>query len=89
MSELAAEIPRLPQALVNVRGVDKSRAATDEVLSRAVAAAEEELAGSGRVLLRASGTESMVRVMAEAATQEQADEVTARLAQVVRDRLAI
>lgn len=89
LSQLASEIPRLPQALVNVRGVDKTRAASDDVLLRAVSAAEEELAGSGRVLLRASGTESMVRVMAEAATQAQADEVTTRLAQVVRDRLAI
>ncbi|SNS57336.1 phosphoglucosamine mutase [Micrococcales bacterium KH10] len=89
LTELAASVPRLPQSLVNVPGVDKTRTASDEVLGRAIAAAEEELRGTGRVLLRASGTEPLVRVMVEAETQFQADEVAERLAAIVRDRLAL
>ena len=57
---------RLPQVLVNVPGVDKSRADDDAVVAAAVAEEEAELAGSGRVLLRPSGTEPLVRVMVEA-----------------------
>ena len=69
--------------------MDKARAATDEVLAAAVAEAEAELAGTGRVLLRPSGTESLVRVMVEAATAERAQQVADRLAGVVRNRLAL
>ncbi|QIK82763.1 phosphoglucosamine mutase [Sanguibacter sp. HDW7] len=89
LDELASAIPRLPQALVNVTGVDKVRAATDEGLLAAVQDAEKLLGGSGRVVLRSSGTEPLVRVMVEAATQLQADGVAARLADVVRDRLSL
>ena len=55
----------------------------------AVAAAEEALGDSGRVLLRPSGTEPLVRVMAEAATQAYADEVCTRLAKIVAEELAL
>jgi len=89
LSELAATIPQLPQALVNVPGVDKSRAASDETLLAAVAASERELGAGGRVLLRASGTEALVRVMVEAPTQEEADGHAERLAEVVRAQLAL
>ena len=89
LDELAAAIPRLPQALLNVPGVDKARAATDEGLLSAVHDAEKLLGGTGRVVLRPSGTEALVRVMVEAATQQQADGVAARLADVVRDRLTL
>ncbi|MGP7959783.1 phosphoglucosamine mutase [Sanguibacter sp. A247] len=89
LDELASAIPRLPQALVNVPGVDKARAATDEGLLSAVQDAEKLLGGTGRVVLRSSGTEALVRVMVEAATQQQADGVAARLADVVRDRLSL
>jgi len=89
LSELAAGIPQLPQALVNVPGVDKSRAETDEALLAAVAASERELGSGGRVLLRASGTESLVRVMVEAPTQAEADGHARRLAEVVRTQLAL
>jgi phosphoglucosamine mutase len=75
--------------LVNVPGVDKARADTDPVLAAAVTAASAELGRSGRVLLRPSGTESLVRVMVEAETLERADEVAQQLADVVRDRLAL
>ena len=59
-----------PQVLVNVQDVDRSRAATDQGVADAVAAAAAELGDSGRVLLRPSGTEPLVRVMVEAASAE-------------------
>ncbi|MCW2599160.1 MAG: glmM [Frankiales bacterium] len=81
VAELAAAVTLLPQVLVNVRA-DRSRATAPEVLE-AVAREESQLAGHGRVLLRPSGTEPLVRVMVEAPTQQQADEVAQRLATVV------
>jgi len=89
LAELAAVMQRLPQVLVNVRGVDKSRAGTDEALAAAVAGAEATLAGRGRVLLRPSGTEPLVRVMVEAAEVDQARAIADSLAVVVRERLAL
>ena len=89
LAELASSVQRLPQVLVNVPGVDKARAATDEAVRTAVAAAQDELAGVGRVLLRPSGTEPLVRVMVEAADQAQAERVAKRLADVVHGRLAL
>ncbi len=89
LQELAAVMTRLPQVLINVSGVDKSRAATDEELAAAVAQEEQELAGTGRVLLRPSGTESLVRVMVEAESADRAQQVAERLAGVVRNRLAL
>ena len=89
LKQLAGVMTRLPQVLVNVSGVDKSRAATDEELAAAVAKEEAELAGTGRVLLRPSGTESLVRVMVEAESAERAQDVADRLAGVVRNRLAL
>lgn len=88
LADLAAVMTRLPQVLVNVSGVDRSRAATDPELLEAVRLEEAALAGAGRVLLRPSGTEPLVRVMVEAGTAEHAEEIAARLADVVRNRLA-
>jgi phosphoglucosamine mutase len=86
--ELAAgAMRRLPQVLVNVDGVDRSRADTDVVLLDAVARAQEGLGTAGRVLLRPSGTEPFVRVMVEATTRDEAEAVAAELAGVVRERL--
>lgn len=87
LSQLASQFPQLPQALVNVPNVDKMAAKTNPVVLAAVAKEEQLLADTGRVLLRPSGTEPLVRVMCEAKTQEQADEVCARLAQVVTNEL--
>lgn len=89
LAELASVVTRLPQVLVNVPGVDKSRAGSDPVLADAVKAAEVELGETGRVLLRPSGTEPLVRVMVEAATADQATAVADRLAVVVREQLAL
>ena len=89
IADLVGVMVRLPQVLVNVPGVDKSRVAADEALIAAVAEAEAELGASGRVLLRSSGTEPLVRVMVEAETADQASAVANRLADVVRERLAL
>jgi phosphoglucosamine mutase len=88
LAELASVMTVYPQVLVNVRGVDHHRLADDDVIAQAVAAAEARLGDSGRVLLRPSGTEPMVRVMVEAADQPVADEIAESLAAVVRQRLA-
>ncbi|CAM3515799.1 phosphoglucosamine mutase [Isoptericola cucumis] len=89
LADLAGDVPRLPQTLLNVKGVDKARAGDDEGVLTAVANAEALLGETGRVLLRPSGTEPVVRVMVEASTQTQADGVADTLAAVVRDRLAL
>ena len=88
LRDLAGRVRRLPQVLVNVPGVDKDRTDDAELLA-AVAAEEAELGSEGRVLLRASGTEPLVRVMVEAPTQERAQAVADRLAYVVRARLSL
>ncbi|WP_166352280.1 phosphoglucosamine mutase [Phytoactinopolyspora limicola] len=89
LSELAGVVEKLPQVLVNVGGVDKRRVASDHNIREAVAAAEAELGHTGRVLLRPSGTEPLVRVMVEAATAEQAEAVAKQLADVVRSSLTL
>ncbi|WP_022867533.1 phosphoglucosamine mutase [Schaalia vaccimaxillae] len=89
LSELAQVMQRLPQTLINVKGVDKSAAHTNKSVQKAVAEAEAELGDTGRVLLRPSGTEPLVRVMVEAATQEQADATAELLARVVQENLAL
>ncbi|HET8981648.1 MAG TPA: phosphoglucosamine mutase [Pedococcus sp.] len=89
LSDLAAVMKRLPQVLINVKGVDKSRVDSDEELLTAVKAEEAALDGSGRVLLRKSGTEPVVRVMVEAAEEAQAKAVAERLVGVVQERLSL
>jgi phosphoglucosamine mutase len=89
LAELATVMTRLPQVLVNVRDVDKARVESDEELQNAVRAEEAALGGSGRVLLRKSGTEPVVRVMVEAADQDQAQAVAERLVDVVKARLSL
>ena len=89
LADLAAVMRRLPQTLVNVKGVDTTRVDSDETLAAAVAGESAALGDSGRVLLRKSGTEPLVRVMVEAGTQEQAEEIASRLASVVRAQLAL
>ncbi|MBF4765268.1 phosphoglucosamine mutase [Nocardioides islandensis] len=89
LQELASVVQRLPQTLVNVDGVDKSRVEEDGILAAALAEEEAALGESGRILLRSSGTEPIVRVMVEAQTQAEADAIAERLADVVRERLAL
>ena len=89
LQSLASVMTRLPQVLVNVPNVDKARTDADAVLAAAVAEEEAGLGDSGRVLLRPSGTEPLVRVMVEAATADEAKGVADRLAEVVRRQLAL
>ncbi|MDQ1125485.1 phosphoglucosamine mutase [Microbacterium sp. SORGH_AS 505] len=83
LSELAKVMTVFPQVLINVKGVERSRATDADVLA-AVEAVEAELQDTGRVLLRPSGTEQLVRVMVEAASEEDAKRVAEQLAEVVR-----
>jgi phosphoglucosamine mutase len=83
LAELASVVRRLPQTLVNVPVTDRLAVVESDDVARAVNDVEAELGDSGRVLLRPSGTEQLVRVMVEAPTQEQADSAAARLAEVV------
>ena len=83
LAQLASAVVRFPQVLINVRVHDKAAVAHSEVVAAAVAAAEAELGDSGRVLLRPSGTEPLVRVMVEAVTAEQAKAVADRVVDVV------
>jgi phosphoglucosamine mutase len=83
LADLAAAMTRLPQVLVNVRVTDPAAVSRAADVQAAVAATERSLAGGGRVLLRPSGTEPVVRVMVEAATQAAAQEAAAGLAAVV------
>ncbi len=83
LAELAAVIQRLPQTLINVPVRDRIAVSASDAVAAAVNEVEEELGDTGRVLLRPSGTEQLVRVMVEAPSQEQADAVAKRLADVV------
>lgn len=89
LKDLAAVMTVLPQVLINVKGVNKYGAHTNLVVSQAVQGAEAELGGSGRVLLRPSGTEPVVRVMVEATDHTVAGDVATRLADVVMAELAL
>jgi phosphoglucosamine mutase len=89
LQDLAAVMTRLPQVLINVKNVDKSRVEQDEVVQAAVRQAQAELDGVGRVLLRKSGTEPLVRVMVEAGDASVAQGVAQRLAAVVAENLAL
>ncbi|TAJ47500.1 MAG: phosphoglucosamine mutase [Herbiconiux sp.] len=88
LAELASVMKVYPQTLVNVRGVNRDGVETDRVLATAVAEAEADLGETGRVLLRPSGTEPLVRVMVEAGDQVTADRIAEHLADVVRQRLS-
>jgi phosphoglucosamine mutase len=83
LAEAVKVMTRYPQVLINVPG-DKSRAASSPDLAEAVESAREELGGSGRILVRPSGTERAVRVMVEAIDTAQAETVARRVADVVR-----
>ncbi|OYN87604.1 phosphoglucosamine mutase [Parenemella sanctibonifatiensis] len=89
LKELASVMTRLPQVLINVPGVDKTRVNIDPGVLAAVRGAAEALSETGRVLLRPSGTEPLVRVMVEAPTDAEARRHAEDLAAVVRERLSL
>lgn len=87
LHELSRVMVRFPQVLINVKNVAKERLISSSVIAEAVKAAETELGSNGRVLLRASGTEPLVRVMVEAQSDAVAESVATKLAQVVETEL--
>ncbi len=89
LAELAAVMHQLPQVLINVKDVDKARVGTNQALNTALTSAAERLGDKGRVLLRPSGTEPLVRVMVEAPTADLAQEVADELVAVVRAQLSL
>jgi phosphoglucosamine mutase len=89
LAELADVMDVYPQVLRNVSGVDRQRLASDEVVAAAVAHATAELGDGGRVLLRPSGTENLIRVMVEAEDQATADRLASELVAVVQERLGL
>jgi len=87
LQELSRVMVRFPQVLINVKNVAKERLTSSTAIADAVKAAEAELGSNGRVLLRASGTEPLVRVMVEAQSDAVAQSVATKLAQVVETEL--
>ncbi|RZU60809.1 phosphoglucosamine mutase [Zhihengliuella halotolerans] len=89
LKELAATMQVLPQVLINVKDVDKTAFGSNAAVAAAVSDVESELGPNGRVLLRPSGTEPVVRVMVEATEQEVAEDMARRLAMIVQTELAL
>lgn len=87
LSEIRKVMRRFPQSLINVPVADKHALEGNAAIAQAVASAEAELAGAGRVLVRASGTEPLVRVMVEAAEDDVAQAISQRIAQVVAEQI--
>jgi phosphoglucosamine mutase len=83
LAELAAAVPHFPQVLINVPVTDKAATAAAETVASAVAKAEAELGDAGRVLLRPSGTEPLIRVMVEAAAEADARRIAEQVAAAV------
>jgi phosphoglucosamine mutase len=88
LAQLAEIMERFPQVLLNIEGVDKSKLSTSKALASAVSEFEGELGKSGRILLRASGTEPLVRVMVEASTLSQAEAIAEKLGAIVKSELS-
>ena len=87
LAELASAMKRFPQVLINVSGVAKDKLPESKAIASAVEAAEKQLGEDGRVLLRASGTESLIRVMVEASSDNLAQEIATSLAAIVKAEL--
>ncbi|MFC0523800.1 phosphoglucosamine mutase [Pontibacillus salicampi] len=89
LSELAAEMQKFPQVLKNVRVTDKKAVFENEQVSEAIKAVEAELGDDGRVLVRPSGTEPLVRVMVEAPTEEDCEKYVGQVVSVVEEQLGL
>ncbi|NHM33232.1 phosphoglucosamine mutase [Neobacillus terrae] len=89
LSELAGEMKKFPQRLVNIRVTDKHHVTDNEKVKEMIQQVESEMGGNGRILVRPSGTEPLVRVMAEAPTEEQCSDYVNRIADVVRAEMGL
>lgn len=89
LSELAKEMQKFPQKLVNIRVTDKHHVTDNEKVHAIITEVETEMNGNGRILVRPSGTEPLVRVMAEAATEELCDAYVERIALVVEQEMGL
>jgi phosphoglucosamine mutase len=89
LSELAGEMKKFPQRLVNIRVTDKHHVTDNEKVKEIIQKVESEMGGNGRILVRPSGTEPLVRVMAEAPTEEQCNDYVNRIADVVRAEMGL
>ena len=89
LSELADEVTIYPQKLVNIRITDNNSAMEVPAIKAVVEQAEAEMNGEGRILVRPSGTEPLLRVMAEAPTQEKVDYYVDKIAEVVRAEIGV
>lgn len=89
LSELAKEMQKFPQKLVNIRVTDKHHVTDNEKVSAIITEVENEMNGNGRILVRPSGTEPLVRVMAEAATEELCNTYVERIAAVVKQEMGL
>ncbi len=89
LSELAADVQDYPQQLVNVKVADKQAALANEAIQAKIAEVEAEMAGDGRVLVRPSGTEPLLRVMAEAPTRELCEGYVGRIVDVVKREVGV
>ncbi len=88
LSELSAVMKRFPQVLINVKNVSKEKLSISEKIKSEIDLRQAELGASGRILVRASGTESLVRVMVEAQSAELAAQIAEELAALVRSELS-
>ncbi|MDZ5474164.1 phosphoglucosamine mutase [Bacillus sp. 31A1R] len=89
LSELANEMQKFPQKLVNIRVTDKHHVTDNEKVKEVISEVENEMAGNGRILVRPSGTEPLVRVMAEAPTEALCNEYVDRIASVVKEEMGL
>lgn len=89
LSELAAEMKKYPQLLVNVKVTDKHHVTDNEKVKVVIEEVEKEMNGNGRVLVRPSGTEPLVRVMVEAQTQEECETYVTRIVEVVKEEMGL
>ena len=89
LEELASEVSIYPQKLVNIKVVDKKTAMEDSEILSECEKVEKELEGNGRILLRASGTENLIRVMVEASSDELTDKYCEQVAKIVREKFEI
>ena len=89
LEELASEVNIYPQKLVNIKVVDKKTAMEDSEILAECEKVEKELEGNGRILLRASGTENLIRVMVEASSDELTDKYCEQVAKIVREKFEV